>query len=119
MRWVDKIQRHRNHWTITEITFVELMSEPSRYRNHRTSWTLRELAFVEKHYGNMATVEISEWLGRSPVSVRAAARAMGCSSGNKNAGPWRDEEKEIVRAHYARGSTYVMSLLCRDARLRQ
>lgn len=72
------------------------MSHTSRYRNHRSHWTLRELAFVKKHYGDMPTVEIAERLGRSPVSVRAAAHAMGCSSGNKACEPWSDEEKEIV-----------------------
>lgn len=90
---------------------LSLMNHSSRYRNHRSHWTLRELAFVEKHYGSMATVAIAERLGRSPGSVRVAARAMGCTSGNKASVPWSDEEKEIVRTHYARGSTYVMTLL--------
>lgn len=83
----------------------------SRYRNHRTPWTLRELDFVEKHYGSMATVVIAERLGRSPASVRAAARSMGCSSGNKPIETWSDEEKEIVRVHYAKGYAHVMTLL--------
>ncbi|WP_370427696.1 hypothetical protein AB9C65_10850 [Klebsiella pasteurii] len=87
------------------------MSQSSRYRNHRSPWTLRELVFVEKHYGSMATAAIADQLGRTPTSVRAAARSMGCSSGNKTYGPWTDEEKEIVRTHYAKGSAQVMALL--------
>lgn len=83
----------------------------SRYRNHRTPWTFRELAFVEKHYGSMATVAIAEHLGRTPTSVRSAARSMGCLSGNKTYAPWTDEEKEIVRIHYAKGTAQVMALL--------
>lgn len=83
----------------------------SRYRNHRAPWTLRELAYVEKHYGSMATVAIAAHLGRSPTSVRAAACSMGCSSGNKLIEAWSEEEKEIVRRHYAKGYAYVMTLL--------
>lgn len=83
----------------------------SRYRNHRMPWTLRELAFVEKHYGNMATVAIAAHLGRTPTSIRSAARSMGCLSGNKAYGLWTDEEKEIVRTHYAKGTAQMMALL--------
>ncbi|ELQ6216807.1 hypothetical protein ACP6PU_001437 [Cronobacter dublinensis] len=83
----------------------------SRYRNYRTPWTLRELDFVDKHYGSMATVVIAERLGRSPASVRAAARSMRCSSGNKPIETWSDEEKEIVRVHYAKGYAHGMTLL--------
>lgn len=87
------------------------MDHVSRYRNHRSLWTLYELTFVEKHYGSTAIVAIAERLGRSPGSVRAAARAIGCTSGNNVYVPWSDEEKEIIRTHYARGSTHVMLLL--------
>lgn len=87
------------------------MSQSSRYRNHRKPWTLRELAFVEKHYGSMATAAIAAHLGRTPTSVRMAAHSMGCSSGNKTYTPWSDEEKEIVRTHYAKGYAHVMTLL--------
>ncbi len=83
----------------------------SRYRNHRTPWTFRELSFVEKHYGSMATVAIAAHLGRTPTSVRSAARSMGCLSGNKTYEPWTDEEKEIVRTHYAKGTAHVVALL--------
>ncbi|HDP0319000.1 TPA: hypothetical protein P5S08_004203 [Salmonella enterica subsp. enterica serovar Concord] len=93
------------------------MSDSQRYRNHRTPWTIRELDFVAEHYGHIPTVEIAEHLGRTPVSVRGAANAMGCSSGNKMAVTWTEEEKEIIRTHYARGYAHILTLL--PARTRQ
>ncbi|ECU9385917.1 hypothetical protein CKQ16_21790 [Salmonella enterica subsp. enterica serovar Newport] len=78
---------------------------------------MRELDFVAEHYGHIPTVEIAEHLGRTPVSVRGAANAMGCSSGNKMAVTWTEEEKEIIRTHYARGYAHILTLL--PARTRQ
>lgn len=85
------------------------MAHSSHYRNHRTTWTISDLTFVEKHYRIMKTKLIAEYLGRSPISVRAAARSLGRS--RKNSSPWTEAEKDIVRAHYAKGVRYVSALL--------
>ncbi|HEN3626125.1 TPA: hypothetical protein U5E31_002798 [Yersinia enterocolitica] len=85
------------------------MSE--EYRNHRTAWTLGELTFVETYYGKIPTTEIATHLGRTLTAIRLAAQELGLCK--VHAVPWTEEEKEVIRTHYADGEgiTFVGQLL--------
>lgn len=72
-------------------------------RNHRSRWTLQEWRFLEKHYGKMTTDWIAESLGRSAISVRQTARALGCRK-IKTMTPWTEAEIAILSTHYADGA---------------
>ncbi|CNI02623.1 Uncharacterised protein [Yersinia kristensenii] len=85
------------------------MSE--EYRNHRTAWTLGELTFVEAHYGKIPTTEIATHLGRTVTAIRLAAKELGLCK--VQAGSWTEEEKAVLRTHYADGAgiAYVQTQL--------
>lgn len=85
------------------------MSE--EYRNHRTAWTVGELTFVEAHYGKIPTAEIATHLGRTLTAIRLAAQELGLCK--VHAVPWTEEEKEVIRTHYADGEgiSFVGQLL--------
>lgn len=88
------------------------MNAPTgKERNRRQRWTLAELRYVEQHYGTVKARVIAEHLGRPLSSVRTMAGKLGCRG--KSAAPWTEEEKEILRTHYARGEgiTRVMARL--------
>lgn len=86
------------------------MSRASQtFRNHRSVWTLTELRFLERHYGHMPTKVIADTLGRTAVAVRLAAKNAGLTRVG-NSLPWTDDEKEIIRTHYAAGEG--ISLVC-------
>lgn len=81
------------------------------YRNHRSPWTLHELDFVAKHYRqDMTALEIAEYLGRSPESVRSAACSLGCTRKNSSVA-WTEAEKDILHTHYPKGNAAVRALL--------
>ncbi|AYU97894.1 hypothetical protein ACPUEX_21915 [Enterobacter vonholyi] len=84
---------------------------PGKERNRRQRWTLAEMRYVEQHYGTVRARVIAEHLGRPVTSVRTVAGHLGCS--RKGSAPWTEEEKDIIRTHYARGEgiTRVMTLL--------
>jgi len=78
-------------------------------RNNWVQWTVDEITFVEQHYGQLSAREIGEQLGRSANGVARIAQLSGLSRGMPP--PWSEEELELLRAHYAKGTEYVMSLL--------
>lgn len=82
---VGKTQRHRNHRTATEITFVE------------------------QRYGQLSAREIGKRLGRSAHGVARIVQLLGLSQGV--APCWSEEELVLLRTHYAEGIEYVISLL--------
>ncbi|SUP80497.1 hypothetical protein [Yersinia pseudotuberculosis] len=81
------------------------------YRNHRTAWAVSELTFVEAHYGKIPVAEIAAHLGRTVTAIRLAAKELGLCK--VHAVPWTEEEKEVIRTHYADGEgiTFVGQLL--------
>ncbi|MEQ4973947.1 hypothetical protein ABN097_06560 [Enterobacter cloacae] len=79
------------------------MDTKNKPRNHRSAWTLKELRFVEEHYGKIPTRDIAVATGRTPVSVRAAARSLGCGK-IQSMLPWTEDEVAILRTHYAGGA---------------
>jgi hypothetical protein len=71
-------------------------------RNHRSAWTLEEIRYLERHYGHMPAKDIADRLGRTAVAVRLAARNAGIGKVGHSR-PWTDDEKEVIRTHYANG----------------
>lgn len=76
------------------------MSVEDKLRNHRTRWTLQELHYLELNYGKADTAKIAEVLGRSVVSVRLAAKSVGCRK-IKVIVPWSEKEVQILRDYYS------------------
>lgn len=77
----------------------------TNYRNHRSPWTLAELRYLEKHYGHLPTREIASTLGRTAVAVRLTAQKLNVVQ--PHTASWTEEEKNILRTHYARGDGIV------------
>ncbi|WP_208642931.1 SANT/Myb-like DNA-binding domain-containing protein [Rahnella woolbedingensis] len=73
----------------------------THYRNHRSPWTLAELRYLEKHYGHLPTRAIATTLERTAVAVRLMAQKLGVVQ--PHTASWTEEEKNILRTHYARG----------------
>ncbi|EEQ09136.1 hypothetical protein ymoll0001_31990 [Yersinia mollaretii ATCC 43969] len=70
-----------------------------------------ELMFVETHYGMLPVAEIAVYLGRTVTAIRLAAQELGLCK--VQADSWTEEEKEVIRTHYADGEgiTFVGQLL--------
>jgi hypothetical protein len=79
------------------------LSNNNAPRNHRDRWTIQELSFLESHYGEEKTAKIAETLGRSVVSVRLAARKLGCRK-LKVMMAWTKVEIAVLHTHYAGGA---------------
>lgn len=86
-------------------------------RNHRSLWTLTELQYLENNYGHVPTRDIAATLGRTAVSVRLAAQKLNVVQPQTT--PWTEEEKNILRTHYARGDGIVAVAKLLPARNRQ
>ncbi|EGX8054509.1 hypothetical protein QEA29_004533 [Salmonella enterica] len=75
----------------------------TRTENHRKAWTQVELEFVKTYYGTVPTENIAKILGRTFDAVRWVVR-------NQKRRlmvpyhPWTEEEKEIIRTHFAAGN---------------
>ena len=71
-------------------------------RNHGSAWTLDELRFLERSYHRLPTKAIADILGRTSSAVRLAAHNAGISK--LKMVPWTEDEKEVIRTHYASGA---------------
>lgn len=88
-----------------------MMDIQKKYRNNRSRWTTRDIRFIEQHYRTLALTDIATRLGRTPGAVALMAYKLGCR--RKPCAPWTEQEKEIIRVHYAGGAgiANVMKLL--------
>lgn len=78
-------------------------------RNHQSAWTVKDIRFVEQHYGRRSVEEIARRLGRSVGAVRRVAHQSGV--GKTRSQPWTEEERELLRLHYDKGTDYMQTLL--------
>ncbi|HAK2952859.1 TPA: hypothetical protein H2A08_003381 [Salmonella enterica] len=87
------------------------MDKQNKYRNNRSRWTTRDIRFIEQHYRTLSIADIATRLGRTPGAVALIAYKLGCR--RKPCHPWTEQEKEIIRVHYAEGAgiANVMKLL--------
>lgn len=87
------------------------MNIQKKFRNNRARWTTRDIRFIEQHYRTLSLADIATCLGRTPGAVALMAYKLGCR--RKPYLPWTEQEKEIIRVHYAGGAgiANVMKLL--------
>ncbi|ECU9385913.1 hypothetical protein CKQ16_21770 [Salmonella enterica subsp. enterica serovar Newport] len=76
------------------------MQRTDLYPNWGEEWNLGELRYLEKHYREKGVAEMAAYLGRTPGAVQLMADRLGCR--RQKGANWTEEEKEIIRCHYAR-----------------
>jgi len=87
------------------------MKIQKKYRNNRSRWTIRDIRFIEQNYRTLSLADIATRLERTPGAVALMAYKLGCR--RKPCLPWTEQEKDIIRVHYAGGAgiANVMKLL--------